>query len=119
MSRKPLIALAIVLSAVLFGIIGLLLYDRYFVPTTLVVCVDPAEKVEAVIIQDVHGGGELFVREPENGVARFEKISKGQWKVYFVKRNDEGPFYVEMGEGMFDGVEARLYMSRVDDLSLT
>ncbi len=103
MSRKTRVGLAVVLSAVLIGIVGLLIYDRFFVPTTLVVCVNPAEKIEHVVIRSVHEG--LLTRKPVNGEARFEKISKGEWKVYFAKDG----YLVAKGEGMFDGVETRLY----------
>lgn len=104
MSVRWRIGFVSVLTAAIFGIIGLLFYDRYFVPTTLVVCVDSSERIKAVVIYNVHEG--VFAREPVNGAARFEKISKGQWKIRFV---DEDDSLIDKGEGFFDGAETKLY----------
>ncbi|MBI2639811.1 MAG: hypothetical protein HYW90_02875 [Candidatus Sungbacteria bacterium] len=93
----------VVLIAAFLGAIGLGVYDRYFVTTNLVVCVDDDAGVELISIQST---GAILDVKPVNGVARFENIAKGYWEIIFWYQDGPG---VGKGAGFFNGIETKLY----------
>lgn len=115
---KSTVLISIVLAGIIFALLG---YERYFVPTSLTVCVAESERrggVQAVVIGFVPRAQRWDVAPSKyvddmssriraipdnNGMASFKNIKKGWWKIYYEKTNGE---LIERGGGFFDGIEA-------------
>lgn len=81
----------VAISFMLFGLsllFGALIYDYYFVPTNLTICLEESVDVVDIKLERFWGRKEYHMKTPDSGnVVRFQRINKGWWMIVFIDKN--------------------------------
>jgi hypothetical protein len=84
---------------------GSLIYEYYFRPTNLVICLKERVDMVNIKLERFWGYKEYHMKSPDSdNVVRFRDISKGWWSIAFVDKNG----YREYTTVFVDGLETRM-----------